>query len=127
MVAKLNAVGFSTVILEEVIIFLGRNDATSSARAARFEENMNALTSALRIFIGDPTLPVTLEQIKVETEDADVATVKSEAAAWAAGDAYATLYSPLISGTFSWSEATPNGIHPDTATYEDMGEEIARL
>lgn len=133
--SALRAIGFIPTY-RGCIIGLGENDAGASFRADDYEDNQTKLNARVR-GLTRPDLPIVLVNCSTELPT-DVsgrgdglmglqATVRAAQAAVALAETHTVTYQPITTGTLAWNEATPNGVHFDMASLEQMGVEIAAL
>ncbi len=133
--SALRAIGF-TPHYRGCIVGLGENDASASFRSTTYQANQIKLNALVRS-ITRPDLPIILVKCSTE-EPADTsgrsdgnmsyqADIRTAQEAVATAESATVTYQPITTGTLAWSEATPNGIHFDMASLEQMGQEIAAL
>jgi hypothetical protein len=131
----LRAIGF-TPYYRGCVVGLGENDASASFRSTTYQANQVKLNALVR-GLTRADLPIVLVKCSTQ-EPADTsgrsdgnmslqADVRSAQEAVATAESATVTYQPITTGTLAWSEATPNGIHFDMASLEQMGQEIAAL
>lgn len=116
------------------IIGLGENDASSETKAAAYATIQARLNVVLRELTSE-ALPIMLIACSTEEPDdtsgrsdgnmAQQATIRTAQAQVASTESQTSLYQPITTGTLVWNEATPNGIHYDMPSLQQMGIELA--
>ena len=118
------------------IIGLGENDASSETKANAYAAIQARLNEVLRGLTVEELL-ILLVACSTEAPDdtsgrsdgnmAYQATIRSVQSQIASLEASTQLYQPITTGTLAWVEATPNGIHFDMPSLQQMGIELADL
>lgn len=132
-IEALTAWGF-TPAYRACIVGLGENDASSSTKAAAYAAIQARLNEALRELTSE-SMPIMLIACSTEQPDdtsgrsdgnmALQATIRTAQAQVVSAESQTSLYQPITTGALAWNEATPNGIHYDMPTLQQMGIELA--
>ena len=122
-------------VFDFCIVGLGENDASAAFRYNDYQDNQTKLNRRLRSVT---TNWLHIYLIKCSTEEADdtsgrgdgqmggQSTVRTAQDTVANAQAYTHTYQPTtLSPAIVYTEASPNGIHFDMATLEQMGVELA--
>ncbi len=118
------------------IIGLGENDASSATKAAAYAAIQARLNEVLRE-LTSASLPIMLVACSTEQPDdtsgrsdgnmTQQATIRTAQTQVATAEALTQLYQPITTGTLAWNETTPNGIHFNMPSLQQMGIELADL